>query len=94
MAPPAGRLGPGDRPGRARAAWDAAIARADDEFLDKMHMMVCGSDCHSHVARVLNLLKLGGCTCHNKVELAAYVFFCGRHIGIGGFIATVFIFIL
>ena len=71
-----------------RAAWDAAIARADDEFLEKMHLMGCGPDCHSHVARALNLCRYGGCNWHNKVELAAYVFFCGRHIGVGGFVAT------
>ena len=71
-----------------RRVWWQQQDAFNDEFLDKMHMMVCGSDCHSHVARVLNLLRLGGCSCHNKVELAAYVFFCGRHIGIGGFIAT------
>jgi hypothetical protein len=34
-----------------KRAWDAAIAQADEEYLSKIHCMVCGSDCHSHVAR-------------------------------------------
>ena len=73
---------------RDRAAWDSAIASADDEYLNYIHCMVCGSDCHSHVARVLNILKIGGCSCHNKIELAAAVFFCGRHTGRAGFVST------
>lgn len=70
------------------AAWDAAVAQADREYLEYTHCMVCGSDCHSHVARVLDLRSIYGCRFHNKVELAATVFFCGRHIGIRGFLST------
>lgn len=68
--------------------WDAAIEQADTEYLQKMHCMVCGDDCHSHVARVLNILNYWGCGCHNKVELAAMVFFTGRHTNLAGFIST------
>ena len=75
---------------RDREAWDAAIARADNEYLDYIHCMLCGSDCHSHVARALNILRVGGCACHNKVVLAAAVFFCGRHTGVAGFVNTWF----
>jgi hypothetical protein len=73
---------------RDKAAWDDAIARADDEYLHYIHCMVCGSDCHSHVARVLNLRRVGGFGWHNKVILAAWVFFCGRHIGVQGVLTT------
>jgi|LauGreDrversion4_1035100.scaffolds.fasta_scaffold30180_2 hypothetical protein len=54
-------------------AWDAAIAQADDEYSHYIHCMLLGSDCHSHVARVLNILRSGGCSCHNKVVLASAV---------------------
>ena len=54
-------------------AWDAAIAQADDEYSQYIHCMLLGSDCHSHVARVLNILRSGGCSCHNKVVLASAV---------------------
>lgn len=71
-----------------RTGWDAAIAQADDEYSSYIHCMLFGSDCHSHVARVFNILQLGGCGCHNKVVLAASVFFCGRHTGVAGFLST------
>jgi hypothetical protein len=70
------------------AAWDAAIAQADEEYLEYIHCMICGHDCHSHVARVLNILGWWGCTCHNKVVLAAWVFFCGRHTSVGAAVCT------
>ena len=53
-----------------------------------LHCMLFGSDCHSHVARVMDLMRIGGCACHNKVVLAATMFFCGRHTGIFGFVST------
>ena len=37
------------------AAWDAAISQADEDYLEHMHCMVCGHDCHSHVAHALDL---------------------------------------
>lgn len=67
----------------ARDRWDAALARADAEYEHHLHVMVCGHDCHSHVARCLNLMRYGGCAAHNKVTLAAGVFFCGRHVSAG-----------
>ena len=72
----------------ARKRWDEAIEQADSEYARKIHMMGCGHDCHSHVARVLNLLRYGGCAVHNKVELAAVVFFCGRHTSLSGALKT------
>lgn len=53
-----------------------------------MHCMVFGSDCHSHVARVLDLTNTANCSCHNKVELATAVLFCGRHFGVRGLVST------
>ena len=70
------------------AAWDAAISQADEDYLEHMHCMVCGHDCHSHVAHALDVQEYCGCTWHNKIELAALMFFCGRHIGVGGAVST------
>lgn len=44
-----------------------------------MHCMICGNDCHSHVAVALNLMHYRGFSCWNKVILAAWVFFGGKH---------------
>ena len=68
--------------------WDAAIQHSDDEYARHVHVMVCGHDCHSHVARVLNIVKFGGGALHNKVELACAVFFCGKHVSPGAVLKT------
>ena len=76
------------------ATWDDAITQADEEYQQYMHCMIFGHDCHSHVARVLNILHVGGCACHNKVVIAATIFFFGRHTGVAGFAATWFGFVV
>lgn len=64
--------------------WDNAVLMASDEFEKKVHCMICGPDCHSHVARALNIMGYGGCRWWNKVALAAWVFFCARHTSCRG----------
>eukprot|EP00613_Pedinella_sp_CCMP2098_P050756 CAMPEP_0171826480 /NCGR_PEP_ID=MMETSP0992-20121227/6102_1 /TAXON_ID=483369 /ORGANISM="non described non described, Strain CCMP2098" /LENGTH=205 /DNA_ID=CAMNT_0012441499 /DNA_START=40 /DNA_END=654 /DNA_ORIENTATION=+ len=66
--------------------WDRAVIKASKMFEHRMHLMICGSDCHSHCAVALNLMEYGGCSCWNKVVLAAWVFFCGRHTSWRGFV--------
>lgn len=61
------------------AIWDAAVLKASKMFEHRMHVMICGNDCHSHVAVALNEMEYGGCTWWNKVVLAAWMFFSGRH---------------
>jgi hypothetical protein len=68
--------------------WDRAVLKASKMFEHRMHLMICGSDCHSHCAVALNLMEYGGCTCWNKVVLAAWVFFCGSHTSWWGFVQT------
>ena len=60
-------------------AWDAAVLKASKIFETRLHCMVCGNDCHSHVAVALNLMGYGGFSWWNKVILAAWIFFGGRH---------------
>jgi hypothetical protein len=64
----------------AKENWDLHVDGSCMVYEKVMHLMVCGSDCHSHVAYALNTLEYGGCSCWNKVVLAAWVFFCGRHV--------------
>eukprot|EP00667_Euglena_gracilis_P021037 EG_transcript_22929 len=70
------------------AIWDDGLLRANQTFEDHMHCMVVGHDCHSHVAEALNNLKYRNCTSWNKVLLAAWIFVCGRHVGLRGFLLT------
>jgi len=74
--------------GSAAQEWNEAIRRADAVFVDRIHCMVCGSDCHSHVCEALNTLRYGGCAYWQKVPLAAWVFFRARHTSIAGFVST------
>lgn len=60
--------------------WDAAVMKASSMFENRLHLMICGNDCHSHVAVALNLMSYGGFTCWNKVILASWMFFCGKHV--------------
>ncbi|KAJ1445556.1 hypothetical protein M885DRAFT_453502 [Pelagophyceae sp. CCMP2097] len=76
------------RDANARLAWDDAVARADAEFAHHMHVMGCGHDCHSHVARALNVMRYRGSACHNKVELAVAVFFAGRFVSVAAAVKT------
>jgi len=59
--------------------WDWAVLQASTIFEDKCHMMVCGDDCHSHVAVALDLMRYRGWGCWNKVVLAAWVFASGKY---------------
>mmetsp|Transcript_37567 Transcript_37567/g.120511 ORF Transcript_37567/g.120511 Transcript_37567/m.120511 type:complete len:168 (+) Transcript_37567:92-595(+) len=68
--------------GARRDDWDRAIERADEEFGEKCHCMLFGDDCHSHVARALNIVRYMGCAFHNKVALALAVFFLGKHVSL------------
>uniref|UniRef100_A0A7S2SRK7 Transmembrane protein 222 n=1 Tax=Rhizochromulina marina TaxID=1034831 RepID=A0A7S2SRK7_9STRA len=68
--------------------WDRAVLHSCEDFQHRMHCMICGSDCHSHVAVALNAMGYLGFTWWNKVILAAWIFFCGRYTSIGSFIQT------
>lgn len=72
----------------AATVWDAAVLKASKMFERRMHLMICGNDCHSHVAVALNEMVYGGFTRWNKVALAAWVFFCGRHTSWSGVVQT------
>eukprot|EP01065_Artemidia_motanka_P028109 TRINITY_DN33343_c0_g1_i1.p1 TRINITY_DN33343_c0_g1~~TRINITY_DN33343_c0_g1_i1.p1 ORF type:complete len:200 (+),score=31.07 TRINITY_DN33343_c0_g1_i1:84-683(+) len=71
-----------------RRCWDGAIVKSNEVYEHKLHCMVCGSDCHSHVARALNEMRYAGHGHWNKVTLAAWIFFCGRHVGWAGVVKT------
>ena len=47
--------------------WDFHVDQSCVCYETKMHCMIFGSDCHSHVACALNLMQYGGCSCWNKV---------------------------
>lgn len=52
-----------------------------------MHFLLT-DNCHSHVALALELMRYDGKTDWGMVKLAAWTFFCGRYVGVRGFILT------
>jgi hypothetical protein len=60
-------------------AWDSALDAGCDAYCKRMHNLVC-DNCHSHVARCLNLMGYGGKTRYNMVVLALWVFFKGEYV--------------
>ena len=67
--------------------WDRALLQGCQVYSKRMHNICC-DNCHSHVACCLNFGRYEGVSRWNMVRLAAWVFFRGKHIGIGGFLRT------
>lgn len=68
--------------------WDKAVMDSSKDFEHRMHMMLCGSDCHSHVAVALNFMEYRGFRWWNKVILATWVFFFAKHTSWGAVVRT------
>ncbi|KAG7356741.1 DUF778 domain containing protein [Nitzschia inconspicua] len=64
--------------------WDDAIREADRIYSGRMHNLFC-DNCHSHVAKALNLMPYGGGK-WNMVKLCFLVFFRGTFVSFGGFL--------
>ncbi len=52
-----------------------------------MHNLFC-DNCHSHVARALNLMRYGDSTSWNMIWLCFRMLFCGRFVSFAGFLKT------
>jgi hypothetical protein len=64
--------------------WDEAIQEADRVYSQRMHNICC-DNCHSHVAKALNLMPYGRQQ-WNMVKLCFLIFFKGSFVGLGGFL--------
>lgn len=53
----------------------------------RVHFLLT-DNCHSHVALALELMRYDGRTNWGMVYLAAWTFFCGRYVGLRGFLLT------
>ncbi len=61
--------------------WDEAISEADEIYRGRMHNICC-DNCHSHVARALNIMPYGN-TKWDMVKLCFLVFFRARFVSVG-----------
>ena len=69
------------------SAWDDAVRQASDEYGHRMHNLFC-DNCHSHVARALNLMRYNGSSSWNMYKLGLLVILYGKFTGVGGFLKT------
>lgn len=67
--------------------WDEAVSKSSVLYGTRMHNLFC-DNCHSHVGTALSGMRYRGRTSWNMVILAFWMFFCGRYVGIMGFIKT------
>jgi hypothetical protein len=60
--------------------WDESIIEADNIYRQRMHNICC-DNCHSHVARALNIMEYQGRHDWDMVKLCFWVFFKGSFVG-------------
>jgi len=69
-------------PGKANngaVGWDAAVTEASEIYSRRIHNLFC-DNCHSHVARALNLMRYDDSTSWNMVKLCLLMLLKGRHV--------------
>ncbi len=66
-------------PGGGASGWDAAVAKASEIYGGRMHNLFC-DNCHSHVARALNIMKYDGSSRWNMIWLCFRMLFCGKFV--------------
>lgn len=67
--------------------WDEAVSKASVVYGTRMHNLFW-DNCHSHVGLALSTMKYNNRNSWNMAKLAAWMFFCGRYVGIVGFLKT------
>merc|ERR1719220_2112539 len=69
------------------AGWDNAVSEASDIYGKRMHNLCC-DNCHSHVARALNIMEYNGSTRWNMVTLALLMLIHGKYVSCGAAIKS------
>ncbi|XP_037868543.1 transmembrane protein 222 [Bombyx mori] len=70
-----------------QAGWDAAVAEASEIYKKRMHIIFY-DNCHSHVAKALNIMNYGGSRNWNMVKLAIFMIPYSKYVSVGGFLKT------
>jgi transmembrane protein 222 len=73
--------------------WDAAVSQGCEIYSQRMHNICC-DNCHSHVAKCLNIMGYGNKRNYGMVDLAAWFFFQGRFVSFCSFLSTFLPFML
>ncbi|XP_065891033.1 transmembrane protein 222-like [Dysidea avara] len=59
------------------SSWDDAVHQASEEYGHRMHSLFC-DNCHSHVARALNLMQYNGSHSWNMFKIWFFILFYGK----------------
>lgn len=70
-----------------QAGWDTAVAEASEIYKQRMHIIFY-DNCHSHVAKALNLMNYDGCTGWNMVKLAFCMLLYSKYVSFAGILKT------
>lgn len=68
-------------------AFDRGITEASEIYKTRMHNLCC-DNCHSHVAKALNLMEYKNHKCWNMVSLAFLMIIFSKYVNFCGFIKT------
>jgi hypothetical protein len=60
--------------------WDVGVAEASEIYSHRIHNLFC-DNCHSHVAKALDIMSYGGKTNWNMFVLCFMVFFKAKFVG-------------
>jgi len=69
------------------AGWDSGVAEASEIYSHRMHNLFC-DNCHSHVARALNIMQYDQSTSWNMVNLCFLMLIKGKNISMAGCLKT------
>ena len=69
--------------------WDRGIQEGCAIYCKRMHNL-CYDNCHSHVAKCLNLMGYNNKVHRNMFSIGVMMFFSGRFVGLYEFFATYF----
>ena len=67
--------------------WDSAVAEASEMYKTRMHNIFC-DNCHSHVAKALNIMSYDDSNGWNMVNLAFLMLVHGKYVSFLGFLKT------
>ena len=62
------------------SGWDIGVAEASEIYSHRIHNIFC-DNCHSHVAKALDIMKYKGKTNWNMIILCFMVFFKAKFVG-------------
>lgn len=67
--------------------WDKGVSEASEIYSQRIHNLFC-DNCHSHVAKALDIMNYEGRSNWNMFVLCFRVFFRAKFVGVSGFLKT------